>query len=178
MNASLHRRSTASARLRENRPQSTGSGIGALPLNRRKSRSPDGRNDDGTSRSRFPRFMKQKRVVPSDNAPASRPSSTAVAEEERGRKTKYSLKTRTQPLAEVEAQLVPDNQTTRRHGKARRKDRSLSREAASSAIHSRRGTSPEPQDMDVVEERLGSGSLAAVDYVRMRDEIDALKKVC
>lgn len=36
----------------------------------------------------------------------------------------------------------------------------------------------EPEDMDVVEERLGSGSLAAVEYVRMRDEIDALKKVC
>ena len=174
MSASLHRRSTASARLRENRPQSSGSSF-AVPPHRRKSRSPESRNDEDEPRNRVSRLVKQKRAVHPENTCTSRPLSMIVAEEERGRKAKYNNKSRSQPSVDVETTAAQDTQSSRRHRKGRRRDRSLEREATSSAAHAK---SPEPDVMDVIEERLGSGTLAAVDYTRMRDEIDALRKVC
>lgn len=178
MNASLHRRATASARLRENRPQSSNAAGGLLAPTGRKSHSPEGRNDDATTRTRLPRLLKQKRTVSQlDNAASSRPSSTALADDERGRRNK-SAKHRTQPPPESEPRVSQDKPSTRRPGKTRRKERSPSREDAGSPSHARRAASPDADSMDIVEDRLGSGSLAAVDYMRIRDELEGLRKVC
>lgn len=170
-----YRRSTASSRLRENRPQPSNNAV-AIGRHRRKSHSPEAHNEDNAPQGAAPKSKRPVGVGSHNASAASRPAS-GTTEEERGRKSRPN-KAHSNQSADQEARTIPDSQYRRRYGKAKKKERSVSREAGSSVTHTRKATSPEPEGMDVVEERHYSGPLAAADYVRMRDEIDALKKVC
>lgn len=176
--APSHRRNTTSSKLRENRPQSTGS---APATRRRRSRSPEyPTTEDNIVRNE----MRKRRpttsfVAHSHPVVHARPvQNIPVVEEplaDRGRKGKSRHRPPSQLSEEVDMYTTEDAQN--RHGnRPRRKDRSRSRET-SPHLHLLKAPSPDNSEDEKEANRSYSGPLAVTEYARMKKENESLKKV-
>ncbi|KAJ2985514.1 hypothetical protein NUW54_g10130 [Trametes sanguinea] len=178
--SSSTRRSTASGRQRENRPNGATQGS-AGPNRRRKSRSPDTRTEEATAVGDSSRRKKRPVTVVGSNS--SGPSSSLVAglEEsgDRGRlKTKAKPRPQTLHVDDDDPYIVTniaqelDRTAITHSARSKRKERSRSFDASSR--HTRKTVTP-----DIVEddgEPMYTGPLAQADYQRMKQEVDNLRK--
>ena len=188
-----NRRSTGPIRQRENRLHNQQS----APARRRKSRSPDGRGGDDAATSAPSDSYARRKKRPMTLAGTSGPSSSNVASlgaarlmaaddasSDRGRGK--TSKSRTRPAVlrvdedETDVNIVTNilgdpgrPQAPAQSARTKRKERSRSRDAQR---HARKTATPEP--MEDEEEPVYTGPLAQAEYVRMRQEVELLRKVC
>ena len=186
---SSFRRPTISSRLRENRPQTPTGGSG----HRRKSRSPDSRPADESSMRVDPSSSRKKKKqtrVGAPNHPSSVSSTShhggarhsrlsAHQDETASDRGSLSSRRKSQPSVseDVEMRIPRDaSQPSRKRAKGGRRERSPSGDAMQRLMH--KMSTPEPADeAEEEEERHYTGPLAAADYVRMKEELEKLKKV-
>ncbi|KAL7280711.1 hypothetical protein ACG7TL_005652 [Trametes sanguinea] len=181
MNSSSTRRSTASGRQRENRPNGAPQ-ASAGSNRRRKSRSPDMRPEETTSVGDSARRKKRPVTVVGSNS--SIPSSSMIVGHEdmtdRGRVKTKAKPSRPQPvyMDDDDPYIVTnitqelDRTAITHSARSKRKERSRSFDASSR--HTRKTITP-----DIVEddgEPMYTGPLAQADYQRMKQEVDNLRK--
>lgn len=191
------RRSTGSARQRENRPHNQ---QGSVSVRRRKSRSPDGRGGDDVAVPTDNHARRKKRPATQGTSGSTPSASNATSrmaiwedapqpQADRGR-TKSKPKTRPAAIrlddddngddggAHFVTNILPMSELGGRaanavqSGRSKRKERSRSRDAHRL---SRKSTPLEPMVDD--EEPAYTGPLALGEYARMKQEVETLRKV-
>lgn len=102
--------------------------------------------------------------------------SAAISElGENGRKSTHRPLSRSSDV-EVQAMLEPPR-SQRKHGKSKRRDRSQSRDPSNRLSIRSVNPNVQPPD-DAAELRHSRGSAGTEDYQRLKEELEAMKKVC
>ncbi|CDO69327.1 hypothetical protein BN946_scf184746.g8 [Trametes cinnabarina] len=183
LNPSSNRRSTASARQRENRPHS-GQQPSAGPTRRRKSRSPEARLDlEASTAGDSSRRKKRPSTVSAGDIPLPSSSGVLAGHEGPGDRGRARTKTKSRPQAiwvdDDDPYIVTniaqelDRTTITQPARSKRKERSRSLETMSR--HTRK-TATTPDGIEDDGEPMYTGPLAQADYHRMKQEVEALRK--
>ncbi|TFK88432.1 hypothetical protein K466DRAFT_662322 [Polyporus arcularius HHB13444] len=180
------RRSTGSARQRENRLHAQSGQAGTGSARRRKSRSPEARVAEEAQVQADVLARRKKRLPPIPGASSSNPQHTATLRHtvyedvgDRGRiKPKPKPRAVTMLIDEDEdvtpiiTNIVQDHPRLNNVQRSKRKDRSRSRETAHR--HSRKTGTPDPLEDE--EEHAYTGPLAHAEFTRMKLEMENLRK--
>ena len=167
-----HRRSTASSKQRENRPQTPVSG----PSRRRRSRSPDVRMADDTAATRSGESGALRRKKKSSSALSAHSSNVrstrdyVASDEVSAGKSKHRHRPHSQVSEEQDVQTVSDpRQSSKNKRRERSRSREPSRRTTPKAVTSE-ASGDEGEDVEVTSHSHG-------EYSRMKKELEDLRKV-
>lgn len=176
MSSFAQRRSTTSARLRENHASTAGPSASGRP---QKPHATEAVGEDGTTKAE-PNLLRRKKgsshpVASSSGQGGSmrsqRPSSGAYDGHSEQRRSLHRPVSRN---SDVEVPAASETKIPRRHGKAKRRDRSQSRDANNRL--SVRVSKAEPAEESASIQRHSRGSTGHDEYQKMKEELDTAKK--